>query len=159
MGADGQIPSVTRSSFAVDTTIIYSASDYNSGIDFYLYALCIYAFLLLIATFGMEHSIWMPMYDFLQLVMALILINVNYPPDLLYSIFKVFASALTFLPNIFTSLFSQASYNATFINNNIYSVMQDSSFLRVMGHLYFILIILAVVLLVIFIFTKKSPSK
>jgi hypothetical protein len=41
----------------------------------------------------------MPAYDFLQLAMALIFINCNYPPDLLYSIFKLFASALTFLPN------------------------------------------------------------
>lgn len=112
VGADGQIPSVTRSSFTVDTSIIYSLSDYNSGFDSYIYALGIISFLLLIITFGQQHSIWMPMYDFMQLVMALILININYPPNLMYSIFSSFTSALTFLPNFFTSKYTTAAYNS-----------------------------------------------
>lgn len=37
--------------------------------------------------------------------------------------------------------------------------MQDSSFLRVMGHLYFILIVLCIVFLILFILSKKSPNK
>lgn len=124
-----------------------------------MYAVCIFAFILLILTFGMDHSIWMPTYDYLQLIMALILVNINFPPDLMYSIYRTFASCLSFLPNFFVNSFSQAFYDPLKINNNIYSTMQDSSFLRVMGHLYFILIVLCIVFLIMFILSKKSPNK
>jgi hypothetical protein len=159
VGPNGQIPSTTRSSINVDSSLIYSLSDYHQGIDTFLYAICMIAFVLLIFTFSADHSIWMPTYDFLQLVMALIFVNNNYPPDLLYSIWKIFASALAFLPNFFTNSFSRATFNPEMINNNIYSVMQDSSFLRVMGHLYFVLIIVCALLTLVFIFSKKSPNK
>lgn len=143
----------------VDTTLIYSASDYHKGIDDSLFAIAIIGFLLLIFSFGMEHSIWMPFYDYLQLIMALLFININYPPDVLYSVFKLFASALTFLPNLVSRSFSKASYNPELISNNIYATIQDSAFLRVMGHLYFVLICLVIVLAIIFILSKKNPNK
>ena len=111
MGPGGQIPTNTRSSVNVDTTLIYSASDYHKGIDDTLYAICIIGFLLLIFSFAMEHSIWMPFYDYMQLIMALLFININYPPDVLYSVFKIFASALTFLPNMVKGSFSKAPFN------------------------------------------------
>lgn len=107
----------------------------------------------------MDHSIWMPFYDYLQLIMALILVNVNFPPNLVYSIFKAFGSALNFLPNFFAKSYTKAAYNKTLLNNNIYSVMQDSSFLRVLGHLYFILMMLGIVMAIIFILSKKCFNK
>lgn len=143
----------------VDTTLIYSASDYHKGIDDSLFAIAIIGFLLLIFSFGMEHSIWMPFYDYLQLIMALLFININYPPDVLFSVFKLFASALTFLPNLVSRSFSKAPYNPELISNNIYATIQDSAFLRVMGHLYFVLICLVIVLAIIFILSKKNPNK
>lgn len=107
----------------------------------------------------MQHSIWMPMYDYLQLIMALIFINVNFPPNLLFTIIKSFSSTFNFLPNFFTNMFSKAFYNKDYISNNIYSAMEDSSFLRVMGPLYFIIILIGVALAIIFILRKKSPNK
>lgn len=159
VGSSGQIPSTTRSSFEVDTSIIYTSSDYNESIDGTVYAVCILAFILLLFTFGLDHSIWMPMYDYLQLIMALILVNVNYPPDLLASVFKTFASTFSFLPNFFAKSFSPVVFNKSYINNNIYSVILDSSFLRVLGHLYFILLMLGIVMAVIFILSKKCFYK
>ena len=55
-------------------------------IDGFLYAVAIYSFILLLFTFGTEHSIWMPIYDFMQIIMLFIFININYPPNLLYSV-------------------------------------------------------------------------
>ncbi len=159
VGSSGQIPSTTRSSLDVDTSIIYSTSDYNKNIDGTVQAFSMFAFILLIITFGMEHSIWMPMYDYLQLVMAFILINVNYPPNLLQSVFQSFASAFSFLPNFFAKSYSKAPFNKSYINNNIYAVIQDSSFLRVMGQLYFIFMMLGIMLAIIFILSKKCFFK
>lgn len=99
------------------------------------------------------------MYDYLQLIMALIFINVNFPPNLLYTIIKSFTSSLNFLPNFFTSMFSKAFYDKKQISNNMYSAMQDSSFLRVLGPIYFILIMIGIALAVIFVLRKKSPNK
>ena len=60
---------------------------------------------------------------------------------------------------MFKTSFSKAFFDIKYINNNIFSIMVDSSFLRVMGPLYFILIILGSVLLTIFVLSKKAPSK
>lgn len=114
---------------------------------------------MLVLTFSKDHSIWMPAYDFFQLIMVLIFVNCNYPPDLVQSLSSTFASFFNFLPNFFLSSYSNAPFNPDLINNNIYSVMQDSSFLRVLGHLYFVLIVLVAILGFIFIFSKKFPHK
>lgn len=143
----------------IDSSNFYSLENYNKMIDGFLYAVAIYSFILLLFTFGTEHSIWMPIYDFMQIIMLFIFININYPPNLLYSVQKLFASAFTFLPNMFKTSFSKAFFDIKYINNNIFSIMVDSSFLRVMGPLYFILIILGSVLLTIFVLSKKAPSK
>jgi hypothetical protein len=119
----------------------------------------ILSFLLLLLTFWTNHSIWMPMYDFMQMIMVLIFVNGNYPPNLLYSVYKTFGSALTFMPSFFSSAFKQAAYNAGLINNNIYSLMQDAAFLRVLGPLYTFLIVVIAVLLVVLLVSKKSPTK
>ena len=101
----------------------------------------------------------MPMFDFMQLCMAIILVNVSFPPNLLYTVKSCFVSAFTFLPNFFTSSFKQAAFSKDSNNNNIYSLMQDASFLRVLGELYTILVAFLIILLVIYLIGKKSPNK
>jgi hypothetical protein len=56
-------------------------------------------------------------------------------------------------------MFSRAFYDKKYISNNIYTAIEDSSFLRVLGPLYFILILIGVALAGIFILRKKSPNK
>lgn len=153
------MPQSTRSSLEVNTAENYQLQYYNAGIDGYLYAVVMFSFILLLFTFGAHQSIWMPMYDFLQLCMAIILVNVSFPPNLLYSVKSLFGSAFTFIPNFFASSFSQAAFTKEANNNNIYSVMQDGAFLRVFGHLYTVLIVFLVVLLIIYLIGKKSSNK
>ena len=153
------MPQTTRASVTVDTVNSYTLESYSPGIDGFLMAIAVFAFVLLIFTFGTHQSIWMPMYDFMQLIMSLILVNVAFPPNLLYSIRSSFASAFTFLPNFFGSLFSDAAFSKDSNNNNIYSLMQDGSFLRVLGVLYFIATMLVAFIIVVAIFSKKAPNK
>ncbi len=114
---------------------------------------------MLLLTFGSHQSIWMPMYDFMQLVVCCAFINVTYPPNLLYSIKSSLISAFTFLPNFFGNSFTKAMYDKDYNNNNIYSLMQDAAFLRVLGSLYFIVVMLIVILIFIGILSKRSPTK
>lgn len=159
VGPNGQIPATTRSQINIDTSLIYSQSDYHQGVDLFVYTLTMVCVGPLVLTFSKEHSIWMPAFDYFQLVMVLIFVNCNFPPDMVQTIFSTFTAAFTFLPNFFTSSFSQPVFNSQLINNNIYSVMEDAAFLRVMGHLYFILVVLVALLTLIFIFSKKFPQK
>ena len=62
------------------------------------------------------------MYDYMQLTMVLILVNVTFPPNLLYSIQRLMGAAFTFLPNMFKAAYSHAIYNEKYLNNNIYSL-------------------------------------
>jgi hypothetical protein len=99
------MPQATRAELEVNTADNYSIEYYNPSIDTYLYFVAIFAFILLLFTFGTQQSIWMPMFDFMQLCMAIILINVSFPPNLLYSVKSCFVSAFKFLPNFFSSSF------------------------------------------------------
>lgn len=45
------------------------------------------------------------------------------------------------------------------MNSSIYSVLKDLTFLRTMGHLYFILVVLAVFVLMTLLFSKKFFNK
>jgi hypothetical protein len=153
------MPQNTRSSLTVDTSNLYSLNSYSPGVDGFLMTLAVLAFVLLFFTFGTQQSIWMPMYDFMQGVMVLVLVNATFPPNLLYSIRASFASALTFLPNFFDSSFTTAAFSKKSSNNNIYSLMQDGAFLRVLGCLYFVLLMLVIFLLFALLLSKKSPNK
>lgn len=157
--ASGQMPQNTRSELTVNAANVYSLDSYSPAVSAIVMLMAVVAFILLLFTFGAQHSIWMPMYDFMQLIMALILVNTTYPPNLLYSIRSSMASALTFLPNFFTSVFVRAFFDEKTNNNNIYSLMEDGAFLRVMGHLYFILLMLVIFIIVVLVLTKKAPSK
>lgn len=123
LGPSGQMPQTTRAEFTVDTANLYSLDSYNPGISSYLSFVAIFAFILLLFTFGTHQSIWMPIYDFMQLIMTCVLINVTYPPNLLYSVRSSFASAFTFLPSFFTASFQKAFFDSKVSNNNIYSLM------------------------------------
>ena len=153
------MPQTTRAEFEVNSADNYSLEYYNSSIDSYLYAVVMLAIILLVFSFGTHQSIWMPMFDFMQLCMAIILVNVSFPPNLLYTVRSCFVSAFTFLPNLLASSFSQAAFSKDSNNNNIYSLMQDGSFLRVLGSFYTIFIAFLIILLVIYLIGKKSPNK
>lgn len=99
------------------------------------------------------------MFDFMQFVFCLILVNVTFPPNLLYSIRSSMVSVFTFLPNYFSSVYKDASFEKGSNTNNIYSLMQDGSFLRVLGPFYFIMTMLVIFILVVLIFSKKAPNK
>ena len=109
--SSGQMPQTTRASLTVDSNNIYPLSSYSPGIDAFLMLIAVLAFILLIFTFGTHQSIWMPIYDFMQFIMGLILVNITFPPNLLYSIRSSLASAFTFLPNYFGSLYSDAPFS------------------------------------------------
>lgn len=111
VGPDGQIPATTRSQMKIDTSLIYSESDYHKGLDLFVYAIVMVCCGLLVLTFSKEHSIWMPAFDYFQLVMVLIFVNCNFPPDMVQTIFSTFAAAFNFLPNFFTTSFSKAAFN------------------------------------------------
>lgn len=153
------MPQTTRAEFEVNSADNYSLEYYNSSIDSYLYAVVMLAIILLVFSFGTHQSIWMPMFDFMQLCMAIILVNVSFPPNMLYTVRSCFVSAFTFLPNLLASSFSQAAFSKDSNNNNIYSLMQDGAFLRVLGSLYTILVAFLIILLVIYLIGKKSPNK
>jgi len=95
----------------VDSSNIFSLDSYKEGIASFIKVAVILSFILLVLTFWTDHSIWMPMYDFMQMMMVLIFVNITFPPDLLYSINGLFGAAFNFLPNFFTNYFKQATYN------------------------------------------------
>jgi len=153
------MPQTTRSSLSISAADSYQLDSYTPGMDSYVYAVAIFAFILLLFTFGTHQSIWMPMYDFMQLCMTIILVNVTFPPNMLYTVKSCFASAFTFLPNFFSSAFVQAAFTKEANNNNIYSIMQDGAFLRVFGYLYTVLVVFLVLLLIIFLIGKRTANK
>jgi hypothetical protein len=110
--------------------------------------------ILLLFTFWTNHSIWMPMFDFMQLMFALFFINVNLPPNVLYAFGQLKDAGFVFLINFFTKSLPDAKYS-TVVNNNIYSILKDFTFLRTQGYLYSLLIFIIVVLFLIYIISKK----
>ena len=60
---------------------------------------------------------------------------------------------------MFAPAYTHAVYDDKYRNNNIYSLMKDASFLRTLGLLYTIALLIGVVLLITGIFTKKAPTK
>lgn len=115
--------------------------------------------MLLLFAFGTHHSTWMPMYDFMQSIMIIVFINVTLPPNLLYSVKSSMKSAFTFLPSFFSSAFDSPPYNKEYNNNNIYSLMKDAAFLRVIGSIFFVLLMLVVFMVIVGILSKKAPRK
>lgn len=100
----------------------------------------------------------MPIFDFMQLLFALFFININFSPDLMYSLGAFQNAGLTFLPNFFAKSMPNAVYDSS-LNNNIYSILRDFTFLRTMGYLYSFFLVLGIVLITIFVLSKKCWNK
>lgn len=117
----------------------------------------IFVSILLFMTFWTEHSLWMPIFDYMQMVFVLFFVNIILPPNPTYVLSTFRYSFLSWLPNFFSSAMPRARINAG-INDSILSILGDLIFLRTMGFIYVIMVILIVVLIVIFIFSKKMPE-
>lgn len=99
------------------------------------------------------------MIDFMQILFAIFLVNVVLPPTTSYALGTFKLACFTFLPNFFTNILPEAIYDAKIMNNNVYSIIKDFEFLRTMGQLYFVVIVLTGVLLMTFGFSKKFFTK
>ena len=79
--------------------------------------------LLLAFTFWTDYSVWGPMFDYMQIMMAVFLLNVILPPTPMYAIGTFRFALFSFLPNFFTDLLPTAQYNSKTMNSSIYSVL------------------------------------
>ena len=109
----------------------------------------------LLMSFWTLPSIWFPMFDFMQVLFAVFLLNVSLPPTAMLALAEFKNSMFTFLPNFFSSSLPTVFYDKNVLNNSAYSIVRDFVFLRTMGHLYFILIVLGVLLGVTYLIGKK----
>lgn len=126
---------------------------YSTYIEFLTYTV----FALLFFTFWAEHRMWTPIIDLFQMMFILLFVNVSMPPSLYYSLATFKNSLFTFLPNMFSSAMPYASFNSG-INNAIYSSLKDTLFLRHIGYIFTLLLIIIPILLLIFILSKKMPA-
>jgi hypothetical protein len=115
--------------------------------------------LLLLFTFWTDYSVWAPMFDYMQIMMAIFLLNVILPPTPMYALGAFNYALFSFLPNFFTDSLPTAKYDPKTMNSSIYSILEDFVFLRNMGQMYFILIVLGLFLLATFAMSKKFFSK
>lgn len=155
----GQLPDSTRKTIELDSTTSFSIKDYNPIFaNINLIGIFLAMFLLLF-TFWTDYSVWSPIFDCMQLIMAVFLINVTLPPTPVYALGVFRYSLFAFLPNFFTSKLPAPEYNPNVMNSSVYSIIKDFLFLRNMGQIYFILIVLAVFLLISFGLSKKFFNK
>lgn len=133
--------------------------DFIEGFSLYNTVIISISLLLLIGTFWTNYGVWAPMFDYMHIMMAVFLINVNLPPTPMYALGVFKYSLFTFLPNFFTSLFPTPFFDPKIMNNSAFSMLKDFSFLRNMGQLYFLLVILICFLLVVFGMSKKFFNK
>ncbi len=155
----GQLPSTTRATIEIDSTTSYSIKDYNKSFTLYNTFIIFVAMFLLIFTFWTDYSVWAPMFDYMQIMMAVFLLNVILPPTPMYALGTFRYALFSFLPNFFVESLPAAQFNAKTMNSSIYSVLEDFIFLRNMGQMYFILIVLVALLLVVFGMSKKFFNK
>jgi hypothetical protein len=111
--------------------------------------------ILLVMTFWAYYTIWSPMFDFMQIMFAISVISVDLPPTPVYAFSMLKNSFFTFLPNFFTNALNQPFYDKLTMNNTYYSVLKDFVFLRNMGQIYFILIVVILIVVIAFGLSKK----
>ena len=97
----------------------------------------------------------MPVFDFYQLLFCLLFVNLVLPPNAGYSLAQFRITAFTFLPNMFSNSLSTPLYSSTF-GNTIYNFFGDMVFVRNMGYLYTILLVLVVFMLILLLIWKKK---
>lgn len=113
----------------------------------------------LVVTFWADYTIWIVMFDFMQLVFAIGLFSVDLPPTPMYAFGSLTTSFFTFLPNFFKYSLPQSTYNSKTMTNSIFDILEDFIFLRNMGQLFTILIAIIIILLVILVISKKFFNK
>lgn len=99
------------------------------------------------------------MFDYMQIMMAVFLLNVVLPPTPMYALGAFKHALFSFLPNFFTDILPTAQYNPKTMNSSVYSVLKDFIFLRNMGQIYFILIVVCLFLLAVWGMSKKFFNK
>lgn len=124
----------------------------------YAALVAIVTLILLILTFYADHSIWMPIIDFHHMLVVLLFIDMSIPPNPAFILSKSKILILSFLPNMFSSTLPTAQYD-TSITNTLFSYFGDMIFLRTMGFLYTIVLIMLVVFGVMVILWKKGKWK
>jgi hypothetical protein len=124
----------------------------------YAALVAIVTLILLILTFYADHSIWMPIIDFHHMLVVLLFIDMSIPPNPAFILSKSKILILSFLPNMFSSTLPTAQYD-TSITNTLFSYFGDMIFLRTMGFLYTIVLIMLVVFGVMAILWKKGKWK
>ncbi len=70
----------------MDSTTSYSIKDYNKSFRLYNIFIIFVSMLLLVLTFWTDYSVWAPMFDYMQIMMALFLLNVTLPPTPMYAL-------------------------------------------------------------------------
>ena len=114
---------------------------------------------MLLITFWTDYGVWAPMFDYMQTMTAVFLINLILPPTPMYALGAFKHALFSFLPNFFSNELPVAQFNAKIMNSSVYSVLRDFVFLRNMGQMYLILIVLIVFLLAVFFMSKKFFNK
>lgn len=114
--------------------------------------------ILLALTFCTNQSIWMPVIDFFHLLFALLFVNMVMPPTPAYAISKAKILILSFLPNMFDNSLPKSQYDKT-ISSMIFTFFGDMIFVRTMGFLYTILLVMVVVFVVMLLLWKKGKWK
>ena len=99
------------------------------------------------------------MFDFMQIMFVISIINVDLPPTPVYAFSMLKNSFFIFLPNFFTNALNQPFYDKLTMNNTYYSVLKDFVFLRNMGQIYFILIVAILIVVLAFGYSKKFFNK
>jgi hypothetical protein len=158
VSSSGQFPQTTRTLLVIQANSVYSINDYSADLANYCTFVSVVVVILLVATFWANHSIWMPIIDFFHLLFALLFINTLMPPNPTYALSKSIITILSFLPNMFVTALSTAQYSSA-ITSTIFTFFGDMIFLRTMGFLYTIVLILAFVLLIMVALWKKGIWK
>ncbi len=159
MSYTGQLPETTRKTITIDSTTAYSIKDYNQAFKMCNVVIVFLSMVLLCFTFWTDYSVYSPIFDYMQLMVAVFLVNVTLPPTPVYAL-GVFKYALfSFLPNMFSDTLPTAEYDALTMNGSVYTILKDFTFLRNMGQLYFILIVLVILLLATYGLSKKCFNK
>lgn len=100
----------------------------------------------------------MPIVDYFHMLFALLFVTISIPPNPVYALSKAKLLILSFLPNMFTGSFSKAQYDKS-ISSTLYTFFGDMVFLRTMGFLYTIVLVVAIVSAAMALLWKKGKWK
>lgn len=142
----------------IQSSAYYSVADFNQHIANYCTIVCIVALVLLFLTFYTNQSIWMPVVDYFHLLFALLFVSMTMPPNPIYALSKAKILILSWLPNMFAGAFSKAQYDKS-MTSTLYTFFGDMVFLRTMGFLYTVLLVIMVVVAVMALLWKKGKWK